>query len=225
MMLPKIIGLAGKKGCGKTTLANYLDDEFGYKRMAFADPMKEMLMHSLHMDRETLEKMKRSGDIVDLSNGVKERITKDVCDALGTDVSNDMERTVFSNGDVTMRSLLQTIGTDIIRAYNDRWFIERVIPLAKWALYKGIPVVIDDVRFKNEADAIYNAGGDTYYIERNGNDDESSHPSENSLSADMFAEDKIIMNDGQIGDMAKYLFKQPSHGKCARKPTNSFVGS
>ncbi len=41
--LPPIIGLCGLAKSGKTTLADYLVKEFGYKRIKFADPLKDML--------------------------------------------------------------------------------------------------------------------------------------------------------------------------------------
>jgi hypothetical protein len=39
----KLIGISGKKGCGKTFAADYLIREFGYTRVKFADPIKSML--------------------------------------------------------------------------------------------------------------------------------------------------------------------------------------
>lgn len=39
----KMIGIAGRAGSGKDTLADYLVKEYGFKRFAFADPLKECL--------------------------------------------------------------------------------------------------------------------------------------------------------------------------------------
>ena len=36
----KVIGLAGPIGCGKTTVANYIQEQYGYKPVAFAAPLK-----------------------------------------------------------------------------------------------------------------------------------------------------------------------------------------
>lgn len=41
--LPPVIGLCGLAKSGKTTVADYLVKEFGYKRIKFADPIKDML--------------------------------------------------------------------------------------------------------------------------------------------------------------------------------------
>ncbi len=40
----KVIGLIGRAGSGKTTIGKHLEEHFGFKRMAFADPLKQMLI-------------------------------------------------------------------------------------------------------------------------------------------------------------------------------------
>ena len=42
-MKPPIIGLVGRRGSGKTTVAARLCNSHGYVRMAFAEPLKDML--------------------------------------------------------------------------------------------------------------------------------------------------------------------------------------
>jgi energy-coupling factor transporter ATP-binding protein EcfA2 len=39
----KIVVFVGRMGSGKTTLANYLADHLGYKKVSFADPIRNML--------------------------------------------------------------------------------------------------------------------------------------------------------------------------------------
>ena len=41
--LPNLIGITGKAGVGKDTLADWLCVEYGYKKLAFADPIKDMV--------------------------------------------------------------------------------------------------------------------------------------------------------------------------------------
>lgn len=41
--MPRIVGLCGLAKSGKTTVADYLVKEYGYKRVKFADPLKDML--------------------------------------------------------------------------------------------------------------------------------------------------------------------------------------
>lgn len=40
--LPTIIGVAGRKYNGKDTVADYLVDKFGYTKIAFVGPLKEV---------------------------------------------------------------------------------------------------------------------------------------------------------------------------------------
>ena len=37
--LPKIIGISGRKYHGKDTIGDYLVNKYGYKKIAFADPI------------------------------------------------------------------------------------------------------------------------------------------------------------------------------------------
>ena len=41
--LPRVIALCGDAGSGKTTAADYLVEHYGYRRVKFADPLKNML--------------------------------------------------------------------------------------------------------------------------------------------------------------------------------------
>jgi hypothetical protein len=40
---PALIGITGEKYSGKSTIARFLHDTFGYARIRFADPLKDML--------------------------------------------------------------------------------------------------------------------------------------------------------------------------------------
>ena len=51
----KIIGVAGPARAGKDTVGDYLVKYKGYKRFAFADPMKDMICALLGWQREHLE--------------------------------------------------------------------------------------------------------------------------------------------------------------------------
>lgn len=42
-MLPRVIGLIGPEGAGKTTSAAILEGQFGYMRLPFARPLKQMI--------------------------------------------------------------------------------------------------------------------------------------------------------------------------------------
>jgi len=42
MGLPNI-GIIGKMGAGKTTVAKYLEDKYGYQRTSLAEPMRQIV--------------------------------------------------------------------------------------------------------------------------------------------------------------------------------------
>jgi len=50
----KIIGLVGRLGSGKTTAAEYLEEQYGFSRVKFADPLKDML-RAIGLDEDHIE--------------------------------------------------------------------------------------------------------------------------------------------------------------------------
>ena len=64
-------------------------------------------------------------------------------------------------------------------------------------------IVIDDVRFNNEKDALEKIGADVFIVIRPNCFDVSNHPSETELSYDKFASDKVIINDLPKDEMIK----------------------
>lgn len=63
----------------------------------------------------------------------------------------------------------------------------------------GRSVVIDDVRFPNEADLIRSLGGELWHIERPTAELTTSHASEGSLADYSF--DRYLLNDSSLSDL------------------------
>lgn len=174
-----IIGLYSPAAqSGKTTVANYLQER-GYCRLPFAQPMRDMLS-------------------VMLSNiGYDE-------ERIEFHLHVDKEAVLPELG-VSVRHLMRTLGTE--------WGRECVSPtvwldvwLAK-ARRKSF-VVVDDVRFKNEADLIYLLGGEVWRITRPGVVRTTDHASEGGLDTwTKFTCD--IVNAGTISDLLNGLPKVP----------------
>jgi len=55
-----LIGLVGKAGSGKDTVANYLVNNYRFNSIAYADPIKEKLCKMLHIPVWEYDNMKRS---------------------------------------------------------------------------------------------------------------------------------------------------------------------
>lgn len=136
-----LIGLAGRKGAGKSTLADYLEWHHGFEQNAFADPIKSMLdVLFAHLNMDISE--------------VSMKLFHDRKDAIDND-------NLFGK---SPRELMQTLGTEWGRelVHPDLW--------VKCALadYERVPryrYVFSDVRFPNEAQAIRDRGGHILWVE------------------------------------------------------------
>ena len=166
-----LIGLVGRKRSGKDTVADHLCGAYGFKKMALATPLKEACKIMFNLTDDQV-----NGD------------SKDITDA---------------RYGVTPRGLLQILGTDIVRNYlptvvsgiTDSFWIDRMMENFE-AGYKNI--VITDVRFPNEADAIKEHGGYLIKLVRNtGYTD--THESEAYI--DDISCDVILFNNGTIEDL------------------------
>lgn len=54
-----IIGVSGFKSSGKDTVANYLVEKYNFKRISFADPLKDMVAELFDVDRRDLDNPKK----------------------------------------------------------------------------------------------------------------------------------------------------------------------
>jgi hypothetical protein len=146
-----IIGLTGRKQSGKTAAASMLAKN-GYTRLSFAESIRDMLwvlMHQFGYDFSEIEHFFRHDK--DL-----------IIDPIGK----------------TARQLMQTMGTDWGREMiNDDIWIHAA--RHKIAIQGVMDIVIDDVRFDNEAKLIRDLGGLIINIDRqSANTDYDGHRSE-----------------------------------------------
>jgi hypothetical protein len=143
--------MTGGAHSGKDSVAKILIDD-GWTRVAFADPVREM---ALAID--PLVPIEYS-HTVRLSQVVKDR---------GWESSKKI---------VEVRRLLQVIGTDAVRDMlgEDTWLDIAFDKIDK----ADSPVVVTDVRFENEAQALREIGGQICLITRPGAHCERDHRSE-----------------------------------------------
>jgi hypothetical protein len=188
MNLPRIISFSGRKGSGKTELAE-ICSKYSYHVIYFADYLKDMVCKCLDINRDTLEKIKDKEMIFDLSN--KKGY-----------IANELQVNENIIGDLSLfksvRQILQILGTDIIRKYNPDWHINKtIIHLQE---NKDKKFCIGDCRFLNEKKMIENLGGECWYIIRPNQLNISNHISETQLNWSFF-NDKIIMNTMEKSDL------------------------
>jgi hypothetical protein len=169
-----IIGLAGVARSGKDTLADYLVDNHGFVKVAFADPMREALF------RLSPRIQVNNGGYADLSTAVR---------MMG------WERLKEYSPDV--RALLQRMGTEVGRdMFGEHFWVDLAI---KKALTAGSDVVISDVRYKNEAQSIEQINGLVVKVERPGVVAANAHTSEHDLEDYYFSH--TILNEGTLDDL------------------------
>lgn len=170
------IGLTGVAQSGKDSVAQVLVEEFGYTRVAFADGVREM---ALAIDPIILDlRMGEGGTVWRLS---------EVVQRMGWDAAKENDE---------VRRLLQRIGTDAVRNILgfDTWVD---LGMKKAAEVDG-PVVFTDVRFPNEADAIFESGTIVRVL-RPDAPRVASHVSEESMSG--YPVYRTILNNGTLDDL------------------------
>lgn len=142
-----IIGMLGWISSGKGTAANILTQECGFVEESFASPLKDATATVFGWPRELLE-----GD-TDASRAFREK----PCPFW----SKELGRTF------TPREALQQVGTDVFRDnfYQDIWVAGMKKRLAKH-IEDGTNVVISDVRFRNELDALKKLGATFVWTRR-----------------------------------------------------------
>lgn len=169
-----LLGLIGKKRSGKDTFAATLVEDLGYVRVAFADPLKEVAL--------------AINPIVDVDLGAPEYLA-DIVAAHGWEDAKGY-------GDV--RRFLQELGVAIRTLDPDFWL--NIAKARIEALDSETPVVITDVRFPNEAEAVVELGGDVVRIVRPSIVSTDTHASETAL--DDYPEMVSIMNEGTLSELA-----------------------
>lgn len=133
-----IIGIAGFQGSGKDTIADYLQNIYGFKRDSFAATLKDAVSAVFGWDRELLE-----------GRTTESRAWREQVDAWWA------KRLDMPN--LTPRLVLQKWGTEVARKswHDDTWIASLENKLSK----AHNDIVITDVRFPNEIEAVRNAGG------------------------------------------------------------------
>jgi hypothetical protein len=175
---PEIIGLAGRKGHGKDTVAKLLEP-MGYTVIRFADPLKNMLRMLLVTGGAT-------------SNFIESCIEGPF-----------KQQPVPELGGKSPRHALQTLGTEWGRAcMGEDFWVEQFNRRA--GLYDK--VVVPDVRFPNECDIIRKSGGKVFRVDagaRVPHDEFSTHSSETEI--DRLPVDGVIDNSGLKSSILKQI--------------------
>lgn len=189
-----IIGICGLIGSGKGTVADILVENHNFKKLSFADKLKDGVASVFDWDRDLLE-----GDTD------RSRIWREKTDQFWT------EETGF---EVTPRLVLQLFGTDCMRNgfFDGIW-----VSLVKKQILENPDTdwVIPDVRFPNEMRMINSVQGQVWQVRRgdlpqwfydrrdHGEKPKSVHPSEWAWIESDSNFDQIVSNDTTLEDLQK----------------------
>ena len=139
-----IIGICGLIGSGKGTVADILQDDFGFTKLSFADSLKDAVAAIFSWDRQLLE------GATDESRHWREQVDPWWAERLRMP-------------ELTPRLILQLWGTEVCRTgfHQDIWIasLERKIE-------KDRNYVIPDTRFPNEIDLIKRINGEIWFVKR-----------------------------------------------------------
>lgn len=167
-----IIGLTGYAQSGKDTVAALLVEHYGFKRVAFADKIRDLL---LEMDPPV---PMEDGKVVGLQNLVE---------VYGWDEAKQ---------NPIVRSMLQNLGVGARKVFGkNHWVVEVFKDMDMY----DTDYVITDVRFANEAEFIRTFNGNIWRVTRPGVGPVNGHVSESEL--DSIEVDHVINNDGDFKDL------------------------
>lgn len=186
-----IISLSGRKQSGKTELTN-ICEKYGFKIINFADELKILICEILNISKKNLEIYKDDKN--------KEYDIQNKIDFISTklQINKNFLIPLLSRKFSSIRDLLQTIGTDVIRKYNPEWHINQIRKKIKEENngdINHIKYCFGDCRFKNEKTFIEKElKGECWFIIRPYNFNISNHESEINLRWIDFG-NKIIVNN------------------------------
>jgi len=178
-----IIAFAGRCRSGKTQLANICEKN-GFQRLYFALPLKKLIGKLIDGTIEDVDKLKNVKSEYILDDDKIELVSKETNIPLKT-VEEKLKNHIFNN----TREMMQYIGTDLIREYNQDWHVNRVTEM----IDSSKNYVFDDLRFPNEKKMLEMMGAICFYLVRPNLEYVSNHISETSLRWQDF--DNIIIND------------------------------
>jgi len=167
-----IIAFCGPMKSGKSTAAIHLERHHGFKRMRFAQPLKDML-RAIGLDNDELD-----GDFKSRpSNLLCGQTPRHAMQTLGTEWGR------------------QCIHPDF---WANLWKLD-VEDRMRYGKLNGHPLAIvnDDLRFPNELNVIKDIGGIVVRIKRSGHEYDPSHESE----AHELPSDYVIENNGLMSEL------------------------
>ncbi|MEV6399631.1 hypothetical protein AB0M39_33435 [Streptomyces sp. NPDC051907] len=179
------IALMGRARSGKDTVARRLVSTWAFTRVAFADPLKDM---ALNLDPVVMYEPAGYGPL-------PVRLT-DVVKRWGWGKAKDRCPEV--------RRTLQRLG-ESVRAQDDVYWLSLALDKVAVADRWNLPVVVTDVRYENEAQALKSRGFTLVRLVRpQGAErmDESTAGHESETALDHYPADVSLANNGTLNELS-----------------------
>lgn len=171
-----VIGFTGLAQSGKSTASSFLEKNYEFQRINFKSAIIEEIKHNFP------DFLKKEAEIYK-------------CNV------DDL----FTTKPGSFRQFMQNYGTELRRNIDDNYWIDRWLANAnKSYINYQRPVVVDDVRFLNEAEMIKKVGGIIIRIRKQGQDISMNHPSETEMAL-IEPDYEIIADEGDIEDLCRQV--------------------
>lgn len=172
-----IIGVLGRKGSGKDTIADHIVKKYNFEKMQFAEPLKNACKVLFDFTDEQLYGSLK--ETIDPQWGVTPR---HVLQYVGTDMFRNHINGLIPNTD------------------NNFWVnLMKNKYLKKCEQDKNTKVIVSDVRFQNEIDIIHKLNGKVIKLMRPSLSNNDAHESEKNI--DLLDGDFTIINDGTLEEL------------------------
>lgn len=183
----KLISVCGKKRSGKDTVAEYLIANHGFKRYAFADPIKRGAMEMFGFTESQMWGSTEEKEAIDERWNISPR---KMLQLMGTELFQFDIHNYLSEGEFNC-------GREVwVRRFMIWFEDERVKHRERGEDFK---VVISDVRFHHEVRNIQKMGGEVWKIQRPSLTNVDSHASE--MEIETIVPDVEIINDSTLEDL------------------------
>ena len=225
----KLVGLTGLAGSGKDTVANIMATHFGYRKLAFADPLYQELSEAFEVEVADLRRRDcKETDVPYLS--LSRCRNKEFVNAIlmmlcekskrsGVDFDYHKELSAWRSPRWTLRMW----GTDFRRSScNDYWISKLSSQITHLHRAGEFRFAITDVRFWDEAKRVRDFGGVIWKVERaNSVGVKGEHISE--VAGDEFSPEYVVQNNASIRQLQQSVIAKFLEFECGITNAKVFV--
>lgn len=183
-----ILGLSGKAGAGKDSVADYLVRRYGFVKFSFSDALYREVAEAFGLEDESLLRDRATKEIQTKRLALCNCADKRFVDLMLAGKSDVVSAVALLEAALSPRQVLQWWGTEYRRAQDpDYWvkqaqdFVFGVRGLFRYPEMAPQHFVNTSVRFPNERGWIRSFGGNVWHIHRDGVDSVAEHQSEAGL--------------------------------------------